>query len=58
MDSFIPPDKGNLPFELPRVAEVIRWYNIEDKELVQDLLSYFTRFSALTEAQWTIIACF
>jgi len=50
------PEKKHFQFLLPRAAEVMHYYSLEDRELYDDLLSYLKRFSALDEEQWAIVA--
>lgn len=50
------PEPKHFPFTLPRAAEVLRYFNIEDAALYGDLLAYLKRFSALDDEQWAIVA--
>ena len=54
----IPPPRDKLPFTVPRLAEVLRYYELEDAGLFDDLLAYLKRFSALDELQWLVVAIF
>lgn len=55
---YAPPDKGDLPFNLPRANEVLRWYQSDDdRQLFSDLIAYFKRFSYLPDNSWLIVAC-
>ena len=51
-----PPEREHLPFSVPRLSEVQKWYGREDLSLYADLLSYLKRFSALDEQQWAVVA--
>jgi hypothetical protein len=55
-ESFSIPEEKHFPFTLPRAAEVLRYFDQEDNNLYDDVLSYLKRFSALDEEQWTIVA--
>jgi hypothetical protein len=55
---YVPPAKEHLPFELPRAAEVLKWYTSDNNaQLFRDVLTYLKRFSYLPDKQWLIVAC-
>jgi len=54
-ESYSIPEKKHFPFALPRVSEVMRYFEQKDYSLYNDLQSYLKRFSALDDKQWAII---
>jgi Holliday junction resolvasome RuvABC ATP-dependent DNA helicase subunit len=54
---YVPPNKEDLPFDVPRAKEVLRWYGQDDDQLFEDLISYLKRFSQLPDPEWHIAAC-
>jgi hypothetical protein len=55
-ENYALPERKHLPFTLPRAAEVIRYYEIQDDTIYDDVLAYLKRFSALDDEQWAIVA--
>jgi hypothetical protein len=55
-ETFTIPEKKHFQFTLPRAGEVLRYYDLDDDRLYDDLLVYLKRFSALDEEQWAIVA--
>lgn len=55
-ENYVLPDRQHFPFALARAAEVIRYYEMQDDTLYEDVLSYLKRFSALDDEQWAIVA--
>lgn len=54
----VPPPRNKLPFTVPRLAEVIKYYEQGDEDLYDDVLTYLKRFSALDDLQWSVVAHF
>lgn len=53
---YVPPDKENLPFKLPRAEKVETLYKENDVQIFQDLIAYFRRFSYLPDNIWELVA--
>ena len=57
-NTYVPPEKSMLPFELSKAEEVIKWYELNnDQKLFEDVIAYLKRFAYLPDKQWLIIAC-
>ncbi|SKA13297.1 hypothetical protein SAMN02745119_02780 [Trichlorobacter thiogenes] len=54
----VPPPPSKLPFTIPRLVEVLKYYEQDDMHLYDDLLAYLKRFSALDDLQWSVVAHF
>jgi len=55
---YIPPSKDHLPFLLPRAEQCLSHYQVDDRLLFNDLLSYLRRFSYLPPEQWAILGLY
>lgn len=54
---YVPPDKEDLPFNVPRAREVLRWYRQDDdQQLFGEVIAYLKRFSHLPDLEWHILA--
>lgn len=54
-----PPDKGKIPFLLPRAEIVCSWANKDTGEILfNDLLNQLKRFSFIPDHQFVIATCF
>ena len=57
-NTYVPPDKSMLPFELPEAEKVIKWHKSDnDQKLFEDVIAYLKRFSYLSDKRWLILAC-
>ncbi|HQG65195.1 MAG TPA: hypothetical protein PKZ86_00290 [Smithella sp.] len=55
----IPPEKKQLPFDLIRSKEIIKYYeNDNHQKLFEDIIIYLQRFSFATDDQFLLLACF
>ena len=55
---FMPPDREDFPFTLPRAEKIMEYINRDDLSLYHDVVDYFKRFSGLDDLQWSVIAHF
>jgi len=54
-----PPDKGKIPFLLPRAERVCSWANKDTGEILfNDLFNQLKRFSFIPDHQFVIATCF
>ncbi len=53
--TYLPPENSKLPFILPRAKYVLQFYSINDPYLFQDILTYFKKFSYLTDRQRLLV---
>lgn len=55
---YMPPDRDDFPFTLPRAEMVREYINRDDPALYHDVVKYLKRFSGLDNQQWSVIAHF
>jgi hypothetical protein len=55
---YVPPDKTDLPFLLPRAEQCFSHYKGDGLGLFDDILAYLRRFSRLPDDQWLVVGLF